>query len=316
MKRNIKLTFLGIISVALFSTIIGCKFDESDSSTKVRIDISELKKKLVTPSQVSESNRNYNVSSPSSDAQTAVRTLLIAPLTTINHGGPYSPDEPFTSDVEEDLKKDAANSVDYINLVQLPTSKDYVEVEMPAISQGWQLFVAAASLQISSNEDLTDDDKVDSLSYVGFTRQSFTSADEFNGANVTLTMRRACLQDTIPKGCATFNDNKEAVASAAVEILAIEINGTAQTTHAIPFPWVVRSDATQDLANIPVSPSDVEARMNLVRSNFGTSIDLIKVITTHQLSVGQSSNCANLSLTDVTADFKTNCGTQEYSFIY
>ena len=321
MKRNLNLTLIGVFALTLFLTTVGCKFDGSDDTTTVRIDISDLKKHLVTPALPAEQSTlngpSLAVTSPSSAAQTPVVTLIIAPLTFTNHGKPYSPDEPFTDTVKDDLENDAPNSANFIHFEQLPSDNDYIEVEVPNISEGWQLLAAASTTTFTSIDDMTDNDNNDALAYVGFTERAFTSVDDFNTNSGLLEMRRACYQDTPPKGCATFNENKDAIATDAVEILSIEINGTEEVHGSFPYPWVVRSGAIGTVDNVEISAATALDRMNSVVSTLGKAgITSLKVKTSHQESLGQSAACIALTAASTVSDFETECGIQEYPFTY
>jgi hypothetical protein len=309
MKKQIKncLSWVAVFTLAL--SLFGCKGTDSDSGSKtLRIDISGLKQQLVASSSNSSSADNLeNVDSPEvSPAQDSVKTLMIAPITYSNHGVPYSMDT-FDKDTEDDFENDAANSINYLQFVQLPTAQDYVEVSVPAISQGWQLLAAATSNKVEEVGDIDDDGAGASLVYVGFTEEAFTSADDFTKANATLTMKRHCDQDDEdqPKGCATFDGDKEAIVTDAVEIHGVKVNGIMQSNQT--FPWVVRPDA----AGAEFSVAQAESGLNSIISAFGdpSLITSITVLSTHQLSAVNKTNtvCRNLTTGDTTSDFIIKC---------
>ncbi len=314
MKNKTKTYLSWVIAMLLSLSLFGCKGSDSDTGgVMLTIDISALKQQLLTTSNESASTGPSMLESPdTSPAQNTVKTLMIAPITYSNHGEAYSMDS-FDKDAEDDFENDAANSIDYLQFIQLPTSRDTVEVTVPAISDGWQLLAAATSNKVEEVGDLGDDGNDASLVYVGFTEQSFTSAEDFRDAgDVVLTLKRHCDQDDDdqPKGCATFDGHKEAIVTDAVEIHGVKINGTMQSSSN-PFPWIVRSGPSGD----EISAADAEARLNGIVGLFGnaSSITNITVLSTHQLSAVNDGNsdCRNLTASDATADFIENCTSDE-----
>jgi hypothetical protein len=289
--------------------LAGCKSLDSDT-TKVSIDISGVLDNLATNSSSSStSNSPQNsdrISSPEpSDAQTAVKTLLIVPLTFSKHGQPYSFDT-FDDDTEEDFEDDAANSANFIKYIQLPTASDTVEIEVPTISEGWQLLSAATVEKVEDSGDIEDA----TLAYIGFTTQAFKTADGFNKATEaerTLTLKRHCDQsENRPKGCATFDGSKKAIVTSAVEIHRVDINGSEQDEGSNTFPWIVRTA----LDSNEISADTAESRLDAMATAFGKdSITEITIYVTHQKSASAQARtgCTALKFASGSLAFKEKC---------
>lgn len=317
MKKSSFITLAALIFASVLFALSGCKSVEQDSeSNRISIDISGLKKSLVTPSSAqsaSVNGPNY-VAVTESQAQESVLSLLIAPITHSAHGKPYSSDEPFTDDVGDDLEDDAPNSANYIQFIDLPTDQNYVDVEVPSISDGWQLVAAAFKTRVTNIDDMTDEANDNAIAYIGFTEKAYTSVDDFNANPVTLKLKRACNQDNPPKGCAAYDTDKDPILTAAVEIHDILINGASiegsLSGWSLPgFPWVVRSNDVSD------NVSTYRQHMDSIVSNYGeAAINQIMVKTTHQLSAAFKGTACE----DATGDaILTKCGnTQDYKFIY
>lgn len=297
---------IGLILMVL--GLLGCKGLENESeSSKVSIDISGLLANMPVASSSSDepsSEQPEGVSSPTeNEAQSAVKTLMVVPLTYSKHGEPYT-NETFDDDTEEDFEDDAMNSVNFLQFIQLPTSSSTVELEVPTASDGWQLLAAATKGTVTSAEEIEDSVIV----YLGFTNQDFQSADDFNDANVSLEITRYCDQDEEdrPKGCATFDGEKEAIVTSAVEIHQIKINDVDQGNGGNAFPWIVRSSPGTG----QITASTAASRLDSIVSAYGSSISKIAVHVTHQLSDGKSPACKALDYNSSVASFRTECGEQ------
>ena len=322
MKNQIRKYITWMVTVTFALALFSCKGTDSESGSKtITIDISGLKQKLGATVSTANSENRSNLESPEeSDAQDTVKTLMIAPITYSNHGVPYSMDT-FDKDTEDDFENDAANSINYLQFIQLPTSQDHVEVSVPAISDGWQLLAAATSNKVEEVGDIGDDGDGTTLVFVGFTEESFTSADDFTSARPSVTLQRHCDQDEEdqPKGCATYDGNKEAIVTSAVEIHGVRLN-TTMLTPSYPFPWIVR--ANPNVSQSEISPDEAEIRLNNMVNEDDPTISTLTVLATHQLSFANSTNsdCLALDAGDSTSDFISNCTednvAQEYTRAY
>ncbi len=319
MEKFIKKGVLVLVSMVLVAALSTCKTSDEEKST-VSIDISALTENLLIAEPNSQSDSADKsvaqaASDTSSDAQDAVVTLMIAPLTFVNHGMKYRVDD-FDEDAEADLEKDAVNSVDFLQFVQLSSRTSTVEIEVPNISDGWQLIAAVTNVEVNDVEDFSSDENDGAMKYIGFTDDSFTSAEELSGSDAIITLQRYCDQsdENIPKGCATFDGDvpAEAIVTAAVEIHGVAINGVAQTPLTA-FPWIVRSSPNANQISAEIAESGLQG---IYDSYIGSTIERVTVIATHQLSVGKSTACRNLDYADATADFDEECDFQTYDRYY
>ena len=305
-----------LVGMVIFAIgILGCKNMENNTSdsSKVTVDISGLTKNLATNSSSSQgSSESPQLSSPDNDAQTAVQTLVIVPLTHAIHGEAYNI-EKFDEAADEDFGEDAVNSANYLQVIQLPTSATTVEIEVPNISDGWQLLAAATVEEVVSAEEVGDA----TLAYIGFTADSYDSADDFGDSDTTLTMVRHCDQDDadMPKGCATFDGDKEAIATSAVEIHQIDINGTDQGDGGNAFPWIVRASPGGGEINVTTAETYMD---NIVTSYVGT-VNSITVYATHQMSDAAQARTgctASTSSANIIAKCTEDGEAQEYARTY
>ncbi len=321
MKKLILQSTIAIALVGMLIGLLSCKgMNTNEDSSKISVDISGLLAQLpANNSSSSASSQSVSQSSqvsgqvaspPENDAQSAVSTLIVVPLTYSKNGEPYSNSD-FDESKESNLEDDAINSVGFLQFIQLPTSDSTVEIEVPSTSEGWQLLAAATKDKLESADEFEDA----VIYYIGFTEQAFTSADDFNDANVTLELKRHCDQDATnrPKGCATFDGNKDPIVSHAVEIQGVDINGspTPDGMGGNPgLPWLVRSGDS--------SVTDVEGYLNTIITNSGGkgAVSNTKIWVTHQLSHGKSADCADNVAGDGTSDYNDKCGFQSYSRDY
>ncbi len=317
MKKIILTSAIVIAMVALSIGLLGCKeMNSNDDTKKITLDISGLLAQLpVSSSSSASSSQSVSQSSqmssqvsspPENDAQSAVKTLMVVPLTYSKHGTPYSSSD-FSQATEEDLEDDAINSAGFLQFIQLPTSGSTVELEVPTVSDGWQLVAAATSETVESADKLEDA----KIYYIGFTTQAFKSAEEFNSANPTLTLKRHCDQDAVnrPNGCATFDGNKDGIVTSAVEIHELYINGIPQSCSALsggPFPWDVSTDA--------LAVTRTTNLTDCVDNDWaGGTITSLKLNVTHKQSDGKSIACQTAGGADTTTDYYNKCsGFQTY----
>ncbi|MBU2512853.1 hypothetical protein KJ966_16060 [bacterium] len=319
MEKLIKRGILIVVSMVLIATLSTCKSSDQEKST-VSIDISALKENLFIAESSSQSdsvNRSESqasASDTSNDAQDAVVTLMIAPLTFVNHGKKYRVED-FGEATETDLENDAVNSIDFLQFVQLSGSSSTVEIEVPTISSGWQLIAVVTNVAIADVEDFKSDENDGAMKYIGFTDESFTSASDFESANPTLTLQRYCDQgeENRPKGCATFDGGvpAKAIVTAAVEIHGVSINGVSQTPST-PFPWIVRATPNSNQLSAAAAATALQGIYN----SYGSTVESITVTATHQLSLGKSTACRALDHESTTTAFDTACGFQTYSRYY
>ncbi|MCG8338974.1 MAG: hypothetical protein MJE63_31075 [Proteobacteria bacterium] len=316
MKKLILQSTIAIALVGMLIGLLSCKdMNTNEDSSKISVDISGLLAQLpANNSSSSASSQSVSQSSqvsgqvaspPENDAQSAVSTLIVVPLTYSKNGEPYSNSD-FDESKESNLEDDAINSAGFLQFIQLPTSSSTVEIEVPTTSEGWQLLAAATKDKLESADEFEDA----VIYYIGFTEQAFTSADDFNDANVTLELKRHCDQDATnrPKGCATFDGSRSAIVTDAVEIHRVEIDGSADTS--VSYPLVVRSSPGAG----DVSADSAKLSLDGILGIGGASS--ITVYATHQLSDGKSTTCKDTTNDQAFNIFSDNCGMQTYTRDY
>ena len=244
--------------------------------------------------------------------------------------GPYSDSVPITN-LETQLETDLLNSIESLQLVQLPLppGQHNVTVRVPGpAAEKWQFlgaaFTAAADGTSPQNlADLGEDKFQDSAVYFGFhpqflktsvSGQTVTLLDAVTGAVVpetalTLTLKRACLITTPPNGCAQFDDDaaRTPKVTAAVEITGVLVNGAADST--LNYPLQVRSGATGSCLSGYADSCTAAIAIQRLASIPLTGATTTIVRTTHQLSPGQSTTC---QLASTVGGLETACGVQTY----
>lgn len=296
-KNFKRLINLLILSLVLALGLLSCRGDLPSEKSTIGIDLSSLLKSIPVQNRTSAFT-GPNSSDPTRDA---ISALVLGPLTFSSHGKAYDPQEPINDSIQEHLKNDLPNTSQYIKIISLPTSGDYLEIEVPSVSDGWQLFAVGLSKTRGSLEDLGTTEYQDAMQYYAIDTQVYKEVDEANAANITLTLMRACLADPTPKGCAIFNVQKKAVLSAKVEILDVQINGTSACSD---FQKIIDTSGDE---------TSVKNSLDECINDYSGTITSLKIETSHKNSPEASSACS--SSTSVT-DLRNNCGSQFYSNQY
>ena len=268
-----------------------------------------------------------------SAATTPVVTLVIGGMVVRSRTlaqGPYSDSVPIT-DLKTQLEVDLLSSVNSLQLVQLPlpAGQNTVSVTIPGPgTEKWQFLAAgfrtaADGTRPQNLADLGEDKFQDSAIYFAFhpqflktsvSEQTVTLLDAVTGAVVpetaiTLTLKRACLVDFPPNGCAQYDNDSDRTprVTAAVEITGVLVNGVADTT--LTYPLQVRSGALglcltgySDACTAAIAVQRLASIPHAGATN-------LTVQTTHQLSPGQSTTC---QLATDKPSLEAACGVQTY----
>ena len=299
-----KLLHLGSVSLFAFllTLVPGCN-DNPAPTQKIMLDLRDLQSQMgiLPPSSHSR------LSSPlaGSSVHSEIKALIIGPLTFRNHTKPYSINEPVDDKFETDFENDVPNTSDFLKIIPLPTEEEFVEFEVPAISDGWQVLAAGIRTLPDTLQDLGEKEHDDTLAYVGFTEHSFLTPAELAESGVSLKLKRACASKSLPKGCATFNDKKKAQVSASVEIVGLMMNDVEVTSKV--FPIVIRTDAQANTAEDVLETLVVDKVSDIKK---------LVVLTAHKLNPAESTACQALSETPTVQQLKTNCEIQEYPYVY
>ncbi len=284
--------------ICLLLLLTGCASDLPESKTSLSIDLTELLKNI----PVLQHSSAFSGPASSDPTHDAISALVVGPLTFTNHGQAYDPDQPPNETVKAHLKKDLPNTAQYIEIISLPFSGDTVEIEVPPVSDGWQLFAVGLSKTPKNLEDLGTTEYQDAMVYYTVDTNVYSDAEEAYAAGITMTLKRACLASPTPKGCAIFDDHKQAVVTASVEILDVLINGSSDCS--ITFPLIV---TTADNA------TSAKSMLNSCISSSSKTITTLKVETSHQLNPNASSSCTSAT---TVSGLRSSCGSQTYSNTY
>ncbi|MDH5560553.1 MAG: hypothetical protein OEY59_06810 [Deltaproteobacteria bacterium] len=303
----------GIIGISLvFALLTGCgelNDNPSPSKRRMTVDIGNAKKVLGF-SQASVSTKNIYVPEDT-PATSEIKSLMVGAMVVTKRTTPYTNDMTITDQVMDDASADIANSINFLKIVQLPTSMDFIEFDIPPPSaEKWQIIMVGLRTAPLTVSELSNDGHKNSPAYYGFS-DNFITADEAVAAPITLTLKRACLLSVPPKGCAIFSDTltNNPVVSAGVEIVGIKINDMEYTPVNIDLPIIVSDDASVDAAKLELA----SFRDNEIIGTFDP-IDSLSIITTHAQNPAESLYCRALfANTDATSgDYIEACEESEY----
>ncbi|MBI3992536.1 MAG: hypothetical protein HY342_04630 [Candidatus Lambdaproteobacteria bacterium] len=287
---------LGLLSTALTVALLGCgQFNDnprSDSPGIITIAIGGLAARM-----------GQSLTGPVvDDATTPAAGLVIGAIIT-SRSTPYTPDMNITGDLEEQINDDLVRSVNYFQIVQFPTSEATVSFNIPPATAGnWQIAAVGVTPVPDFIADLGDATEFeDAPKYYGFTT-SFLNSDSVADTTITLNMKRACLGDSPPKGCARYGVNGEPIVTAAVEILDVTVDGS--VVYAGP-PLIVRNS------------SSVASAVSTLASAFSDPVagQEVTIRTTHQESARETQACKDANQALVSA-LEAACEVQTYTTPY
>ncbi|HEX7927827.1 MAG TPA: hypothetical protein VF678_09555, partial [bacterium] len=262
------MAFPGIAALLMVAmlALAGCGNDHpSDNGGTMKVDLRGIVSQMGGSGGGGFSEMSVGVAD--SPATTAVKSLIIGAVVITFTDTPLDAGTPITQDLTDKLADDVINSINYFSIVDLPTSADSVEFKVPPPGAGhWQVAAIGTRKQILTYDDLNSDDVA---IYYGFTPQFFTTSGSTN-PDVSITMNRACLIDTPPNGCASYDENGNAVVTDAVKVWAVYWDGN---TGSNKYP--VGEEESQ-----VVGAATVQAHLNTARSG-ATSGTRIQVIQTH-----------------------------------
>lgn len=282
------------VAIAIGLLVGGCKELSNDPPTKygnLMVNIKDIQAQMgITP--VSDAARQAGEPQPSvsvpqeTEASDAVRSLLVGAFVVTTRDTPYTRDVALTPDIEENLQEELSGSVDYIEIVDLPTDEDYVEFSYPKSDLSkWQVIAVGLNFAIKEFGELGEEAHEDAIIYAGFSDRFYRASQIEEDETVTVSMFRACLTNPV-KGCATYSDDLEddPVVVPAVEILGVRYNDqTSDFTSSVPFPLLVRTDA--DAASAKQKLKTVVTEIQ----NTGADIDSLTVRATHTMNTAYES---------------------------
>lgn len=357
--------YINIAIVVVSFTILilyGCGNDNPRPVQTFKVNIEDLRHQLGKPSLASAGVAEVDASrtlSAENAAIDSIATIIVGPLTYRYHKPcstcspvPYDPNGAFTDTDQDQLEDDAVNSADMLKFVPFQSNVQEIELDVPNEGLGsWQIMAAATRKAVSSTGDLALEENKDVIVYIGFTSQAFSSAEELNNSNINLRLVRGCLLSRTPSGCASYDDDGEAVVTEAVEIVGLEITyiggsvrnlGMTAANNVIwvngtrrDFPWIVRNPTTSFPGSI--TPDQAVTYLQNIQPEYETgdnwkiidtfqsanstetyyqTIRSIKARTTHSRNPAEVSTCRGLDASSDITDWTSYCQVQKYPKYY
>ena len=302
---------------ALTLLVVGCanlNEDPGNSST-MDADISGLQQQLgFSESYAADGTRI--VSPPVSDAMEVVETLVVGAVV-VNEQSTVYTQQSLTTEGQNRLETDVLNSANYFTVIDLPTTAETVEFNLPPeVAGDWQVMAAALRVNIDVLADI--ENQSDSITHYGFSDTFVDQDTALNG--VSLVMRRACLGGDPPSGCGQIDAQGDPVLTGAVEIqdaLIMRSGSTEYTSFAGALPAV--SDSVTVLGDQISFSLDFDTILGTnsfpitVRSSDMLTLGSTAVETTVEwaLETGLESLLASVSPTPSTGDTLTLVTTHE-----
>jgi hypothetical protein len=344
-----------LLMLSLVPLLVGCKAENDNprpgSPGTLLVDISELRQQLGFPANGPLASQLDSATEPSASENRVtdeIETFILGPLTFSNHVGadgvarPYDTDKGFTKKDEDQFADDIVNVANMAVFVPFSSNIQTVELKLPEAGLGkWQVFAMATKHAFENTDQLQNTEHDDTLTYVGITKATFTSAKDLNDKNVKLRMIRACSLSDPPRGCAVYDEDGSAVVTAALEILkVIVVTDSGENTITDPsqymdpnqrtalppaFPWIIRDVKSADNELTPAEARTHLANIKLdanqsIREHFlagRKQIKSIKIVTTHKLNPNEKSSCRTIvESTATVAQLEGNCQTQIYPRFY
>ena len=298
------------VAVLIISTLAGMGCDliypPPEDQYGFGISLTDLQNQLGINSGKKGAGKMVDI--PESSTTSEARSLILGAVI-IHNGGPYSNDTPITEGKIGELQQDIQNSLEYMEIISLPTSREFFEVKLPPEAAGnWQVMVEASRLTPEYLSDLATSEQQGGLTYFGFSNGFM---DPSNLEPPTIKLIRGCLANpsTPPNGCVQFDVDSAhtPVVSASVEIIGVVIDGVLQTPGgfdpglgcgAFLFPWVVRDVPSAG----EMDPAKAKECMSNLVDPTPNADSVISVISTHADSTYYLDNCSTFdpSLLDLT----------------
>jgi len=253
---------------------------------------------------------------PASDAVTPVLTLVVGAIVIDFRDTPIGSDTAITDTVRNQLKKAATNSVQFLSLVQLPTGISLADFDAPPPgATHWQVTVVGLRDSVTSFDAIGDKSAI----YYGFNSDAngkpfFVSQAMVGSTPFNVHLGRACMVSQPPNGCAQFQPDGSFVATPAMEIVGLYVNGGANLLNQT---IVARADGST--TDCTAGPCDgTAAALAMVATLTPAPGDKVLVDTTHQLSAEYSaeSPCTPVLGTTQGDGGTTGCSIETYTTQY
>ncbi len=304
----IKLKYLIFLCFVLW----GCQETNkspSNSST-MAIDLESLQIQIGINSQTTAETTTPTASETSSE----VKALIVGAMLVTKSETAYSANVPLSSQLESDLQSQLAKSIKFFSSIELPTDETYLEFDIPSDSAAkWQIVAIAGSQYFPDLVSLTAALIKESILYYGFSDTLLENAD-VTLLPVEITMKRACLGGNTPKGCAIYDEDKNGVITADVEIVDVSLNG--QPIAIEFFPLIVR-EAPDSSRALQVTPDQARTILEGIIAG-ESSIQSLSIRTTHLANPSESQSCRDMAnaTSPSAAELAQLCEVQEYSMLY
>lgn len=301
----------GLVAVAVLVTALGfsaCQAlnDQPGKVGKAKVNIEDLQRQMGQPGV-----NGTRLNSPgNSDASELVETLLVGAVVVHGRDTPYSNDEAITSDVEDALKEDVQNSANFFAIIDLPTTAETVEFELPPPTAGqWQVMAGGLRVDIDLLGELEGND--DAFIYYGFSEDFLTQGDAEDNV-VVVEMKRACLSSAPAKGCAQVDTDGRVIVEPSLELIDVFINGNRLGGAGLP---TIEVDGIKysDLA-YPIAANDATSEKIMELSIKGLLLDAgaangdsVEVVVTHQNAPTYSTDCSGFSYSSGVTSLSDSC---------
>lgn len=306
MKAKIGMALVTLVALGM----LGCKaYNDNPMPKSVQMDLGTLQSQMgfyLGP--------DGNITTSPSNATTEVKSLVFGAMVVRSRDTAYSPDEPLTQELKDEIQTDILNSVTYFQLVNLPIQEDSISMQLPPESAGaWQLVAVGLTTQPASVSELNAEQHTDAVAYYGFGSDLLLTADVEEGITFDMTMKRACYLTVKPNGCAIFGPTLafQPVVTGSVEIVGIKANDQVYVPGAVALPIIVPyvGEGVQD----SFVQNQLLTIQNEAQAALGTLTSL-SVIATHRENPAETTACQNTG--DVAADLIANCEEVENRIAY
>jgi hypothetical protein len=312
-----------LAGACLIFGLMGCK-DINDNpppeAPRLTVDLQDIQRQL---GYVMSPNGSHRATEPDraiaileNDVTTPALSLLVGAIVVSNRNTPYTSDIAINRSIDLFFGSDLTSSGEYLRIIDLPTATGTVEFKVPPPSAGqWQVLAIALSSRPKLVSQLSDAEHKDAAIYYGIAGRFFSS-DDIGRTPIPLKLKRVCLLDSPPKGCASFarTITGAPVVTTAVEIVGVKVNGNDFTSTQVDLPIFVHNDA-----DVATARSKLATIRDEVRA-LGT-VSSLTVRATHTQNPDETEGCRALS--DVTNEneftamqLRTHCDVSEYSAHY
>jgi hypothetical protein len=311
-KNPVYLNKLGNGVIPLFLLLlVGCSEwnDNPADNGKLFLDLSSIQRKLGILMPEKRLNEKNVIVPEDTASTTEVKALVVGALVVTSRNTPYTRDIALSGAVEESMKTDLQNSVDFFKIVRLPTADKTIMLKLPpSTAENWQPIVVGLRTVPELLENLADNNHEDSDIYYGFSSKFYKTDNINNNEIIKLTLFRNCLGDAPPKGCASFDSSidKNPIVKASVEIIGVTYNGGTVYSSS-SFPILVHQSTDETVA--VTSLSSIRDQIKLLV----TSVSDLTIQTTHSGNPAESAACQALytSSSLTVEQLKAACEIQE-----